>query len=64
MTLWHPDPPQGFGTEQELIIIGRPVIPRFDSPAGLTPTGLGAAWINDLNDEFNDDLGNVIVFLT
>ena len=32
--LWHPDPPQGFTTEQGQIIIGRPVIPLFGSPQG------------------------------
>lgn len=34
MILWHPEPPQGFSAEQELITIGRPTIPRFDSPQG------------------------------
>ncbi len=64
MLLWHPDPPQGFAPEQELTIIGRPVIPRFDSPAGLAPAGELAVWINDLSEEFNDDIGNEIVFFT
>ena len=64
MTLWHPDPPQGFSPEQELTIIGRPVIPRFGSPQGLEgevipPT---VAWIDDFGNEFVDDLGEVIVF--
>lgn len=32
MILWHPEPPQGFSVEQELVTIGRPTIPRFASP--------------------------------
>ena len=35
MTLWHPDPPQGVTSEQGLVIIGRPVIPRFGAPQGI-----------------------------
>ncbi len=66
MTLWHPDPPQGFSTEQGLTIIGRPVIPRYDSPQGLEvgevipPTE--NSWINDEGKQFFDDEGNVMVF--
>lgn len=44
MGLFSPDPPQGFSEEQGLFIIGRPHIPRIDSPQGIDkavviPTG-------------------------
>jgi len=65
MTLWHPDPPQGFSTEQELVIIGRPVIPRFDSPQGIKSEfipPIETAWIDNNGNEFLDNFGEVIVF--
>lgn len=33
--LWHPDPPQGFSSEQGQIIIGRPIIPLIGAPQGV-----------------------------
>lgn len=35
MSLWHPDPPQGFTSEQGQIIIGRPMIPLIGAPQGV-----------------------------
>ncbi len=32
--MWNSDPPQGKTSEQELVIIGRPPIPRFGAPQG------------------------------
>lgn len=67
MTLWHPDPPQGFTSEQGLVIVGRPVIPRFGSPQGIGEVvvpPVEGAWINDLGEQFIDNFGNVMVFET
>jgi len=64
MTLWHPDPPQGSTTEQGLVIIGRPVIPKFGAPQGTSqvmPPIVGG-WISNLDEQFVDDLGNDVVF--
>ncbi len=36
---WNPDPPQGVTSEQGLVIIGRPIIPRFGSPQGIGEGG-------------------------
>lgn len=33
--MFRPDPPQGFSTEQEQVIIGRPPIPLFGVPQGI-----------------------------
>ena len=33
--MWHPDPPQGFSTSQEQVIIGRPMIPLYGAPQGI-----------------------------
>jgi len=35
LSQWTPEPPQGFSSEQEQIIIGRPPIPRFGAPQGI-----------------------------
>ena len=35
MSMWHPDPPQGFSTSQEQVIIGRPMIPLYGAPQGI-----------------------------
>lgn len=44
MGLFSPSPPQGLSSEQGLFIIGRPHIPRIDTPQGIDvsavpPTG-------------------------
>ncbi len=67
MTLWHPDPPQGFSTEQGLIIIGRPIIPLIGSPQGLgeggdIPPPVTNVWVDDLGNEFTNEVGTVMVF--
>lgn len=64
MILWHPEPPQGETSEQGLVIIGRPVIPRFGAPQGIgvAPPPVLVSWIDDLGDQFIDDLGQDIVF--
>ena len=66
MGLWNADPPQGVTAEQGLVIIGRPPIPRFGPPQGIVgeiiPPPLEGSWINDLGDQFVDDLANVVVF--
>jgi len=61
MTLWHPDPPQGFTSEQGLIIIGRPIIPRFGAPQGLG-ADVSGSWINDESIQFVNDVGIAMVF--
>lgn len=65
MTIWHPEPPQGDTTEQGLVIIGRPVIPKFGSPQGIDPAAqplVPFSWIDDFDIQFVDDLGQVFVF--
>ena len=65
MTIWHPEPPQGETSEQGLVIIGRPVIPRFGAPQGLEGEvipPLEDAWIDNNSNIFLDNLGEVIVF--
>lgn len=65
MTLWHPDPPQGFASSQNLIIIGRPVIPRFGSPQGIDEEFIPPtvnAWIDNNGNEFTDNFGTVVAF--
>lgn len=43
MTIWYPDPPQGNSQEQELVIIGRPVIPKFGGPQGVAVSPIGGS---------------------
>ena len=38
MSMWHPDPPQGFSSEQGQVIIGRPLIPLIGAPQGIGGT--------------------------
>ena len=64
--LWHPSPPQGESSAQGLNIIGKPLSPKFGAPQGIasgdvTPPTTNA-WVDDLGNEFNDDLSNVVVF--
>jgi len=35
MSMWHPDPPQGFSKSQSQVIIGRPMIPLYGAPQGI-----------------------------
>jgi len=64
MTLWHADPPQGVTGEQGLVIIGKPLSPRFAAPQGLASDIIiiNNAWIDDFSNQLVDDLGNVLVF--
>jgi len=48
LSQWNPEPPQGFSSEQEQIIIGRPPIPRFGAPQGV-----GAVTIREIMDYEN-----------
>ena len=64
MSMWKPEPPQGNTAEQGLAIIGRPIIPQFGAPQGIgvAPPEVVITWIDDLNNEFVDDIGNIMVF--
>lgn len=63
MTLWPPEPPQGL-TDEELIIIGNPITPRFGTPQGdanIPPPPPGFIdWINGANNLING--ANNLVF--
>ncbi len=66
MTLWYASPPQGDTSVQGLFIIGKPISPKFGPPQGIGQGGVlpptTNAWVDDLGNEFNDDLSNVVVF--
>jgi len=63
---WNADPPQGKSNNGELVIIGKPLTPRFGSPQGDAnvppPPLVEDNWIDDLGEQFIDDLGNEMVF--
>lgn len=54
------EPPQGFSQEQNLVIIGSSVSPKYLPPQGdaqeVIPPVEGA-WIDDLSNQFIDDTG-------
>jgi len=62
---WNPDPPQGVTSEQGLVIIGRSPIPRFGAPQGIggdTPPPVTNGWVDNLGNQFTDEVGTVMVF--
>lgn len=48
MSQWKPEPPQGFSSEQELVIIGRPPIAKFSTPQGLGNGGISPVEVNQI----------------